>query len=253
MAESAADAIAIIPARFASKRLPGKALVDLAGRPMIERVYRRATRATTTLRTIVATDDDRIRKAMESAGGEVVMTAADHESGSDRIAEVARALECAIVVNVQGDLPLIDPKMIDRLVEALRNDEAVGIATVAVPIRSTDELDNPAIVKVVCDARGYALYFSRAPIPFDRDSPGQVSGALHHVGLYAYRRETLLRFSELAATALERKEKLEQLRALEHGIRIAVVVCDGAPPLAVDTPSDLENVRQALAKIGSDD
>src|SRR5688572_17666201 len=170
MAEGAADAIAIIPARFASQRLPGKALIDLAGRPMIERVYRRASRATTTARTIVATDDERIRKAMEGIG-EVVMTAADHESGSDRIAEVAHTLDCAIVVNVQGDLPLIDPKMIDRLVEALRNDGSVGIATVAVPIRNTDELDNPAIVKVVCDARGYALYFSRAPIPYERDAP----------------------------------------------------------------------------------
>jgi 3-deoxy-manno-octulosonate cytidylyltransferase (CMP-KDO synthetase) len=252
MAEGAADAIAIIPARFASQRLPGKALVDLAGRPMIERVYRRASRATTTDRTIVATDDDRIRKAMENVG-EVVMTAADHESGSDRIAEVARTLDCAIIVNVQGDLPLIDPKMIDRLVEALRNDETVGIATVAVPIRNTDELDNPAIVKVVCDVRGYALYFSRAPIPMERDAPGHVKGALHHVGIYAYRRETLLRFSELAATPLERKEKLEQLRALENGIRIAVVACDGAPPLAVDTQSDLETVRQALSKLDSDD
>ena len=240
-----AIAIAVIPARYASTRLPGKPLVDLRGRTMIERVYRRTSHAKSVTRTIVATDDDRIRKVIEPIG-DVVMTAAHHESGSDRIAEVVRDLDCDIVVNVQGDLPLLDPRMVDALVEALRRDEGVGMATVAVAIRNTDELEDPAIVKVVCDRRGRALYFSRAAIPHDRDQPGTVGGALYHVGLYAYRRETLLQFAELRPTALERKEKLEQLRALENGIGIAVVTCDGAPPLAVDTPRDLEAVKQAL-------
>jgi 3-deoxy-manno-octulosonate cytidylyltransferase (CMP-KDO synthetase) len=212
---------------------------------MIERVYRRACRARTVSRTIVATDDDRIRSVIDPIG-EVVMTSVEHASGSDRVAEVARNLDCAIVINVQGDLPLLDPRMIDSLVEALTRDEAVEIATAAVAIRNSNELEDPSIVKVVCDRRGRALYFSRSPIPHDRDHPGSIGGALHHVGLYAYRRETLLRFAELAPTALERKEKLEQLRALENGIGIAVVTCDGAPPLAVDTEKDLEAVRQAL-------
>ena len=247
MPDRAVDAIAVavIPARYASKRLPGKPLVDLRGKTMIERVYRRTRDAKSVARTIVATDDDRIRNVIAPLG-EVVMTSAHHESGSDRIAEVVRDLDCDIVVNVQGDLPLLDSRMVDALVEALKRDDGVGMATVAVAIRSTDELEDPAIVKVVCDRRGRALYFSRAPIPYDRDEPGTVGGALYHVGLYAYRRETLLQFAELAPTALERKEKLEQLRALENGIGIAVVTCDGAPPMAVDTPRDLEAVKQAL-------
>jgi 3-deoxy-manno-octulosonate cytidylyltransferase (CMP-KDO synthetase) len=247
MADRTADAIAVtvIPARYASQRLPGKPLIDLGGQTMIERVYRRAIMAKSTTRTIVATDDERIRKVIEPIG-EVAMTAAGHESGSDRIAEVARDLDCDIVINVQGDLPLLDPQMIDSLVEALRQNANVGIATIAVPIRNTDELDDPAIVKVVCDRRGQALYFSRTPIPYDRDAPGAVDGALSHVGLYAYRRDVLLRFSELEPSPLERKEKLEQLRALENGIGIAVVICDGAPPHAIDTPNDLAAVRQIL-------
>ena len=245
-------AVAVIPSRFASTRLPGKPLIDLRGKTMIERVYRRACRAKTLSRTIVATDDDRIRDVIAPIG-EVTMTAADHESGSDRIAEVAHDLDCGIVVNVQGDLPLLDPRMIDSLVQRLREDDGVEIATAAVAIRNSNELEDPSVVKVVCDVRGRALYFSRAPIPFDRDLPGSLAGALHHVGLYAYRRETLLRFAELAPTPLERKEKLEQLRALENGIGIAVVACDGAPPLAVDTQKDLDAVRQVLDGLDPED
>lgn len=252
MPSSAADAIAVIPARYGSTRLPGKPLVDLGGKPMIERVYRRTSRAKTIRRTIVATDDERIRQAMLPVG-EVFMTAVEHESGSDRIAEVVRAIQCSIVVNVQGDLPLVDPEMIDALVTALQSDDGVGIATAAVPIRSTDEFDDPSVVKVVTDLRGRALYFSRAPIPYERDTPGDIAGAWHHVGLYAYRRATLLEFATLAPTPLERREKLEQLRALENGIGIAVVACAGAPPLAVDTPKDVETVRQALARLDPED
>jgi 3-deoxy-manno-octulosonate cytidylyltransferase (CMP-KDO synthetase) len=244
-------AIAVIPARFGSKRLPGKPLVDLCGKPMIERVYTRASQARSVSRTIVATDDERIRRAMQGIG-EVFMTAAEHESGSDRIAEVAEAVACDIVVNVQGDLPLVDPAMIDALVGALHDDDTVGLATAAVPIRSTDEFDDPSVVKVVTDVRGRALYFSRAPVPYERDAPGAIAGALHHVGLYAYRRATLLEFALLEPTPLERREKLEQLRALENGIGIAVVACAGAPPLAVDTQKDVDVVRQALAMLGPD-
>jgi 3-deoxy-manno-octulosonate cytidylyltransferase (CMP-KDO synthetase) len=246
VATAEASAVAVIPARYASKRLPGKPLVDLGGMPMIERVYRQTRQAKRILRTIVATDDERIRTAMARVG-EVVMTEVEHESGSDRVAEVARTLDCDIVVNVQGDIPLLDPRMIDALVAALDRDPDAGIATAAVAVRSTDELDDPSIVKVVCDLRGRALYFSRAPIPWERDAPGSVNAALHHVGLYAYRRDVLLRFAELEPTPLERTEKLEQLRALENGIPIAVVACDGAPPHAVDTPNDLEAVRQAIS------
>jgi 3-deoxy-manno-octulosonate cytidylyltransferase (CMP-KDO synthetase) len=246
-----ASAVAVIPARFASKRLPGKPLVDLGGMSMIERVYRRTRQAKRILRTIVATDDERIRSAMSDVC-EVVMTQVDHESGSDRVAEVARTLDADVVVNVQGDSPLLDPRMIDALVAALERDGGAGIATAAVAIRNTKELDDPSIVKVVCDLRGRALYFSRAPIPWERDAPGSVNRALHHVGVYAYRRDVLLEFAALEPTPLERVEKLEQLRALENGIPIAVVACDGAPPHAVDTPGDLEAVRQALAGLSED-
>ena len=214
---------------------------------MIEHVYRRARLAQSVERVIVATDDERIRSVIEPLG-EVVMTAREHESGTDRIGEVAESIDCEIVVNVQGDLPLLDPAMVDALVKVLRAQPEVGMATVAVRIRNSDELDDPSVVKVVRNLRGHALYFSRACIPHDRERPGELTGALHHVGLYAYRRETLLELANLDPTPLERTEKLEQLRALENGIGIAVVVCDGAPPIAVDTQSDVVAARQALAR-----
>ena len=247
-----ADVIAVIPARFGSKRLPGKPLIDLAGKPMIERVYRRTRQAKGIARTIVATDDERIRNVMAPIG-EVFMTAIEHGTGSDRVAEVVRDVDCDIVVNVQGDLPLVDPGMIDALVAALKLDVNVGMATAAVPIRSSDEFEDPTIVKVVFDLRGRALYFSREPIPHERDAPGTINGAWHHVGLYAYRRKTLLDFATLEPTPLEHKEKLEQLRALENGIGIAVVACAGAPPLAVDTQKDVDTVRQALSRFDPDE
>jgi 3-deoxy-manno-octulosonate cytidylyltransferase (CMP-KDO synthetase) len=242
-------AVAIIPARYGSSRVPGKPLADIGGRPMIEHVLRRARRARLLARVIVATDDERIREAVSSVG-EVVMTRADHESGSDRVAEVAGAVDCDVVVNIQGDLPLLDASIVDRLIETLRADTGVGIATVAVAIRSREEFENPAVVKVVRDARGRALYFSRSPVPYDRDRPGGFETALHHVGLYAYRRETLLEFAALAPTRLERTEKLEQLRALENGIGIAVALHDGEAPLGVDTDEDLARAREAIAEVG---
>ncbi len=240
-------AAAVIPARYASERLPAKALAELDGLPMVAHVYQRACQATTVEQVIVATDDERIAAAARAVGAEVVMTDPGHCSGSDRVAEVARALDHDIIVNVQGDLPLLDPAMVDSLVERLRDDPGCELATVAVPIDDPREMADPSVVKLVCRADGRALYFSRAAIPFACDAAaGSQATALHHVGLYAYRREALLRFSQLEPTALERSEKLEQLRALEHGMDIAVVVMAGGAPLEVDTPADLKRARQAL-------
>ena len=197
-------------------------------------------------RVVVATDDERIRSALPPET-EVVMTRADHPSGSDRIAEVAAGLDCGIIVNVQGDLPLLDPTLVDELIEMLRRDPALGLATVAVPIETDEEFANPSVVKVVCDAKGRALYFSRSPIPHDRANPASPAGAMRHVGIYAYRRETLLRFAAMPPTPLERTECLEQLRALENGIVIGVVRRAHGVPIEVDTPEDLAAVRRALA------
>jgi 3-deoxy-manno-octulosonate cytidylyltransferase (CMP-KDO synthetase) len=237
----------VIPARYASERLPAKALAELDGLPMVARVYQRACRAATVEQVIVATDDERIAAAARAVGAVVVMTDPGHCSGSDRVAEVARALDHDIIVNVQGDLPLLDPAMVDSLVERLRSDPGCELATMAVPIDDHREMADTSVVKLVCRADGRALYFSRAAIPFSRDAAaGSRAPALHHVGLYAYRRDALLRFSQLEPTTLERSEKLEQLRALEHGMDIAVVVMAGGAPLEVDTPADLKKARQAL-------
>jgi 3-deoxy-manno-octulosonate cytidylyltransferase (CMP-KDO synthetase) len=240
-------AVVVIPARYGSTRLPGKPLADLGGKPLIEHVWRRAAMARLVERVIVATDDERIRAALP-ADADVFMTRADHPSGSDRIAEVAAKLDCGIVVNVQGDLPLLDPTLVDELVEMLRRNPALGLATVAVPIESYEELANPSVVKVVCDAAGRALYFSRAPIPFDRSKPGTFGGAFRHVGIYAYRRETLLAFAAMVPTPLEQTESLEQLRALENGIGIGVVRRAHGVPIEVDTPEDLAALRAELAQ-----
>jgi 3-deoxy-manno-octulosonate cytidylyltransferase (CMP-KDO synthetase) len=239
-------AIAVIPARFASTRVPGKPLADLAGVPMIERVYRRTAMAERVERVIVATDDTRIRDAV-SGIAEVRMTSPDHQSGSDRVAEVVQDVECDIVINVQGDLPMLDPAYVDALIDMLAANPSIDISTAAVPVRSKAEFLDPSVVKVVCDESGRALYFSRLPIPHDRDDAGAFGNALHHVGLYAYRRETILRFSKLAPSRLEKIEKLEQLRALENGIGIGVVRFDDDAPVEVDTDEDLARARAALA------
>jgi len=212
---------------------------------MIERVLERAQQARLVSRVIVATDDERIARAVGDHG-EVAMTRDDHESGSDRVAEVARTIDCDIVVNIQGDLPLLEPTIVDALVETLRNDPTLGMATVAVPIRTPEEMNDPSIVKLVCDHNGRALYFSRAPIPYDRDDPSLFDHAWHHVGVYAYRKNVLLKFAALPQTTLEKVEKLEQLRALENGIGIGVVRRDDAAPIEVDTPDDLAHARRAL-------
>ena len=214
---------------------------------MIEHVYRRASEARSIAGVVVATDDQRIASAVERFGGIAVMTSPTHPSATDRVAELAAATSCGLIVNLQGDEPLLDPAVIDATVNAMLADPSSGMGTVARPIRE-DELHNPHVVKVVTDRDGFALYFSRAPIPYGRDASSVVL-ARAHIGLYVYRRETLLRLAQLPPSPLERAEALEQLRALEHGIRIKVV--DTAyESVGVDTAEDLERVRTLVKETG---
>jgi 3-deoxy-manno-octulosonate cytidylyltransferase (CMP-KDO synthetase) len=236
--------LAVIPARYHSTRLPGKALIDLAGRPMIERVYRQAAKAQSIDGVVVATDDERIASAVETFGGVAIMTAPTHRSGTDRLAEIAASLQCDLLVNVQGDEPLLDPAVIDAAVEPLRRDPTIEMGTAARPVRDVGEWQNPNAVKVVCDRAGFALCFSRAPVPYGRNAT-VLSLARIHVGLYVYRRDTLLRLAALPQGPLEQAEGLEQMRALEHGIRIRVVDTD-FQSTEVNTPEDLARVRQLL-------
>ena len=241
-------ATAIIPARYESSRLPGKALADIAGRPMIEHVYRRAAAAASVARVIVATDDRRIFDTVLGFGGDAVMTSATHQSGTDRLAEAAASLAPDIIndiiVNIQGDEPLLAADTIDAAVAPFAGDAALEMSTLRRAIADDEERANPNVTKVVVDRDGYALYFSRAPIPFTR--AGQPPApAWAHVGLYVYRRATLLRLAQLPQTAMERAEALEQLRALEHGIRIKTVTTVHAT-IGVDTREDLERVRALL-------
>jgi 3-deoxy-manno-octulosonate cytidylyltransferase (CMP-KDO synthetase) len=239
------SAIAIIPARYESSRLPGKALADIAGRPMIEHVYRRAAAAALVSRVIVATDDRRILDAVHRFGGEAVLTAASHQSGTDRLAEVAASLDCDVIVNVQGDEPLLLPATIDAAVEPFLSDAALEMSTLRRRITDATELQNPNVTKVVVDRDGFAMYFSRAPIPFTRGGQPPAP-AWAHIGLYAYRRPCLLRLAALPQTAMERAEALEQLRALEYGIRIKAIETTHETT-GVDTHEDLERVRAVLA------
>ena len=228
--------LAVIPARYDSTRFPGKALANLDGHPMIEHVYRRASAAALVHGTIVATDDERIARAVAGFGGAVVMTRRDHTSGTDRIAEVVAALPCRVVVNVQGDEPLLEPSTIDAAVQPLLDDATLEMSTLCRPFTDPHEFTSPHVVKVVCDNRGRALYFSRALIP----------GSSAHVGLYVYRRDVLLRLAALPPVPQEDAEKLEQLRAVVHGIGIRVIETRHASA-GVDTPEDLERVRQLMA------
>jgi 3-deoxy-manno-octulosonate cytidylyltransferase (CMP-KDO synthetase) len=234
--------VAVIPARYASTRFPGKALADIAGRPMIEHVYGRAAAARNVDAVIVATDDPRIADAVVKFGGEVRMTSAAHLTGTDRLAEVAAGLDCDLIVNVQGDEPLIEPDTIDAAIEPFRDDPALLMSTVSTRILHNDAITDPNIVKVVSDVRGFALYFSRSPIPYPR---GPREASYKHLGLYVYRREFLQRIAALEPTALERSESLEQLRVLENGFSIKVVETRH-DSIGVDTPEDLERVRRLL-------
>jgi 3-deoxy-manno-octulosonate cytidylyltransferase (CMP-KDO synthetase) len=242
----------VIPARYASTRFPGKPLADLCGKPMIQWVYERSALCESVDQVIVATDDERIARAVESFGGNVVMTRSDHATGTDRLAEVAAGLDDTLIVNVQGDEPLIDPAMIQAAVAPLLADRSIPMGTLKTPLTSLEDYRNPNIVKVVTDRQGYALYFSRAPIPYPRDFNNGLEkrwpelATAKHIGLYVYRREFLLQYPHLKTTPLESQECLEQLRALEHGYRIRVAETTLAG-LGVDTPEDLERVKEILA------
>ena len=237
---------AVIPARYASTRLPAKPLADIGGRPLVEHVYRHAADARSVDLVLVATDDDRIARAVTAFGGEVRLTRSDHATGTDRLAEVAETLDCDLVVNVQGDEPLIGPEAIDAAVTAAA-DSGAEMSTLRCPLRDAAAWCDPDVVKVAVDRRGWALFFSRAPIGLDRSAPAAAGATVdRHLGLYVYRRPFLLTLSRLEPTPLERAERLEQLRVLEHGHRILTTRIDD-DPVGVDTPADLDCVRRRLA------
>jgi 3-deoxy-manno-octulosonate cytidylyltransferase (CMP-KDO synthetase) len=235
--------LGIIPARFASSRFPGKALAELAGKSMLEHVWERASRSRYLTDLLVATDDERIAAAVRKFGGRARMTSPQHPSGSDRLAEVASAEEAALYVNIQGDEPLIDPEAIDAAILSVYGDEAIVMGTLKKQIVDPTDIMNTNVVKVVTNLLGDALYFSRCPIPYERDGRNGLPVYFKHIGLYVYRREFLLRYPDLTVGPLEEAERLEQLRALENGYRIRVVNTE-YESLGVDTPEDLERVRQ---------
>ena len=241
--------IVVSPARAESTRFPGKALALIAGRPMIEHVYERAARARGVDRVVVATDDDRIARAVEQFGGEAVMTSPTHLTGTDRLAEVAARVECDVIVNVQGDEPLVEPPMIEQAIAPFRDNPGLQMTSLRARIKDLVELADPNVVKVVVDREDFALYFSRAPIPFTTDS-GRQADAWRHVGLYGYSRQFLPTFAALPPSPLEKTERLEQLRALEHGVRIKVLETLHLS-IGVDTPADLAKV-DALLVSGAD-
>lgn len=244
--------VAIIPARYGSTRFPGKPLALINGLPMIQQVYNRVIKAETVDRVIVATDDQRIVDVVENFSGEVMLTRDDHPTGTDRLAEVAEQIDAELIVNVQGDEPLIDPRMIDQAVDPLVKDLSIEMGTLASGIDEIEDFYNPNVVKVVRGQDGMALYFSRAPIPCPRDLTQDMLektfmqlGLLRHIGLYVYRRDLLLAYPGWPKTPLETLENLEQLRALERGVKLYVAVtecgCHG-----VDTPEDLERISRMM-------
>ena len=237
----------IIPARYGSTRLPEKVLADIAGRPLIQHVYERARRSPSLDRLVVATDDDRVFQRVKSFGGEVVKTSPTHPSGTDRVAEAARILEAGekdLVVNIQADQPLFESGMIDEIVSPFREDVGIEMGALVYPILREEELANPSVVKVVADRQGFALYFSRSPIPFVQTA-GSTPRFYKHIGPYAYRLGFLLEFTRLPRGTLEQIESLEQLRALEHGHKIRIVETQ-FDSQEVDTPEDLDQVRAII-------
>ena len=248
-------AVIVIPARMGSTRFPGKVLADLVGKPLIQHVYEHARLAKGADDVIVATDSDEVRDAVTAFGGRAVMTSPTHVSGTDRIAEVAAGLDCDIIVNVQGDEPLMEPSTIESVID-LMEDGSADMGTAALRIRSDAAAQDPNSVKVVFGKDGFALYFSRSPIPYHRDiwkkGPGSATSGrgtrlFKHIGIYSYRKEALMRLAELPPTELEMIERLEQLRALESGIRIKVAVVD-SDTQGVDTPEDLERVIRMMKR-----
>lgn len=247
----APDIVAIIPARYASERFPGKVIAPLAGKPLVVHTYERAKQAKRLSDVIVATDDVRVVDAVRPFGVKTVMTRNDHLTGTDRIAEVASTLHADIIVNVQADEPLVDPALIDAVIKPLLDDPEVPMATARHPIRETALIHDPNCVKVVCDLNGHALYFSRSPIPFVRATghdPRTENLYWQHIGLYVFRRDFLLRYAQMKPTPVERLEKLEQLRVLENGYVIAVVEATSRT-IGVDTPEDLQRAEMELTQL----
>jgi len=249
---------AVIPARYNSTRFPGKPLAEIAGEPMIRWVYERAKKSLFVNEVWVATDDERIHKIVKFFGGNSRMTSFEHQSGTDRIAEIARHMDWDLVVNVQGDEPLVEPTMIDELILCFKNNPSVYMGTLKREIHNKKDVLNPNVVKVVTDEEGFALYFSRSPVPFVRNLWGTIneiekvpfpSPIFKHVGLYGYKRDFLLNFASLQPTTLEKIEHLEQLRALEHGYKIKVGITK-KDSLGVDHPDDLKKVRTVVKKRG---
>ena len=248
MSSANPEVVIVIPARFGSTRLPGKPLVSLAGKPMIQWVYERAKMAVRASRVIVATDDERIMKAVETFGGTARMTRPDHRTGTERVAEVAAHEKGDLFVNVQGDEPLLDPVAVDTAVSALLEEPAASIATVATAIKTPADIMDPNVVKTVLDFENNGLYFSRAPIPWVRDTTSKIQVRhLKHLGLYVFQRDALLEYPTLPQGELERIEQLEQLRWLENGwkIRVAEVEHDA---ISVDVPEDVARVEKLLQK-----
>ncbi|MBP9949918.1 MAG: 3-deoxy-manno-octulosonate cytidylyltransferase [Negativicutes bacterium] len=237
--------LCVIPARYASTRLPGKPLADIVGKPMIQHVYERSAQATIPQQVVVATDDEKVFQAVQQFGGKVVMTSSEHQTGTDRLAEVAsKYAEVDVIINVQGDEPLIDPKLIDELAQEFLNDTALQMASV-MSIMDTEDYQNPNAVKVVTDLNNNALYFSRSLLPYPR-----VAGKANvykHIGIYAYKKDFLLKFAKLEPTPLEQSESLEQLRALENGYKIKMIKTK-SKFIGVDSIEDLQTVNELLRK-----
>lgn len=233
--------IGVIPARYGSTRFPGKPLVDIGGKPMIQHVWENSAESKLINKLYAATDDKRIFNAVNSFGGNAVMTSKKHKCGSDRIGEVIKKIKCDIVVNIQGDEPFINPLNIDKAIKPLLEDKNIQVSTLCTPIKHSDEINNPNVVKAVIDKKGFALYFSRFAVPYNRDKTKNIV-YFKHIGLYVYRKKYLLEFIKLKPSKLEETEKLEQLRILENGTKIKVVITN-ADSITVDTISDLKKLK----------
>ncbi len=241
--------IGVIPARYKSSRLEGKPLADIHGKSMVQHVYERARRASCLDDIVVATDDERIRSTVESFGGTAVMTSADHRSGTDRVAEAVRGMDADVIVNIQGDEPMLDPAMLAEVVDPFRSGASAGVVTLKKRVMHESEFADPGVVKVVTDPAGYALYFSRSLIPYPRQRTPRFA-VFEHLGLYAYTRSALMQLAELPPSELEEIESLEQLRALENGIRILVIeTASRQEMLSVDTQADLERARELMGTV----
>jgi 3-deoxy-manno-octulosonate cytidylyltransferase (CMP-KDO synthetase) len=246
--EEMMKAVGVIPARYSSTRFPGKPLALISGMSMIERVYKRAEKAETLSRIIVATDDERIFSAVKCFGGEALMTSADCPSGTDRAAEAAKCLDADIILNIQGDEPLLDHTALDLLVRLFESDRELKYGTLATPIRNEAELANPNVVKVVMGAESRCLYFSRSPIPFLRGIPFNSFQFFRHIGIYCFTKDFLFEFSSLPQGNLEKAESLEQLRALENGVMMKAALVEEWNALSVDTPEDLKLAEEIIKK-----